>query len=93
MIYISILFNILFLSAAIFFFLCTRKLLNILEEIKEILEKKLDNIDIYYQKLTNILDLDLFSDDQYVKDFISLLKDLRKDIIDMAEKLFRIGEK
>lgn len=93
MIYISILFNILFLSAAIFFFLCTRKLLNILEETKEILEKKLDNIDIYYQRLTNILDLDLFSDDQYVKDFISLLKDLRKDIIDMAEKLFRIGEK
>jgi hypothetical protein len=96
MIYIIIILLILFLitlSTTIFFFLCTKKLLGLLEETKEILEKKIEKSDLYYVKLSQILELDLFSDDPYIKEFITLLSDFRNDLVETNEKLFQIGEK
>jgi hypothetical protein len=87
-----ILLLIVTISTTIFFFLCTKKLLKLLEETKEILEQKIEKSDSHYQRLSNLLELDLFSDDPYVKEFISLLTDFRNDLVETNEKLFQIGE-
>lgn len=91
MIYILIFIIVLLVCLLGFSIYVINKLLNIFEETKELMEKEVDKFDSYYQRISNLLELDLYSDDPHIIELISIMKSIKFSIVNIIEKIYSIG--
>lgn len=92
MTYILIFIIVLLLCLLGFSFYIINKLLKIFEETKEKMESEIEKFDSYYQRISNLLELDLYSDDPHIIELINIMKSIRMSIINIMEKIYSIGD-
>ncbi len=91
MTYILIFIIVLLLCLLGFSIYVINKLLNIFEEVKELMENEVNRFDSYYQRISNLLELDLYSDDPHVMELINIMRSIKLSIVNIIEKIYSIG--
>ena len=90
MIYALIFIIVLLLCLLGFSFYVINKLLNVFDDIKDVKEEQIEKFDSYYQRISNLLELDLYSDDPHIMELISIMRSIKLSIVNVIEKIYNI---